>query len=115
MLLIFILVKYTYFSRFHYFVLIFLKRLRRFLNEDAFQKLGFFCLYISSPEQLCSIVRASVIFFFLIFNRKLALESHVGLCFMVTLLLLSLKVGFIALVLKMFVFVVNFHRSTELV
>lgn len=71
----------------------------------------FFYLYISSPEQLCSIVRASVIFFF---NRKLELESHV-LCFMVTLLLLPLKVGFIALVLKTFGFVVNFHRNTELV
>ena len=35
-------------------------------------------------------------------------------CFMVTLLLLPLKVGFMALVLKMFVFVVNFPRNTKL-
>ena len=74
-----------------------------------FRSLDFFLIHIS-PEQLCSIVRASVIFFF--FNRKLELKSHV-LCFRVTLLLSPLKVGFMALVLTMFVFVVNFHRNTE--
>ena len=49
-----------YFSKIYIFFLISL--LCFDFSKETFQKLGFFC--VSSPEQLFSIVRASVIFFF---------------------------------------------------